>query len=257
MSFRSQDQGQSQGEAQDGQFEAYNFQVDAPGQNQNQNLEQELWTSTGTGKGKGKEAETDTFERVWSTQQQYQPQDRGQEQGQTYTQVPTDGSDVLTLLSSPTFNPDFPDEANAEGETNQIPDLSDYTPESTGLSPSELQTLESFRRSQGQGQSRPQTRITSTSLIPDIDDFLSNMPAQSTATEETQLRDAVLTGLSGSEDWVSVEERYHDEVWGFLKPVLQAAQKEIEDKEENPGEQTDEDGPAVARLKMILRHMRE
>lgn len=82
------------------------------------------------------------------------------------------------------------------------------------------------------------------------------MPAQST---ETDLRDAVLTGLSGSEDWVAVEERYHDEVWGFLKPVLQAAKTEI-DSQQRQGNKDGlsgqgEDGPAVARLKMILRHM--
>src|SRR5699024_2601467 len=95
-----------------------------------------------------------------------------------------------------------------------------------------------------------------TSLIPDIDNFLSTVPAQ-TQNDATALRDAVLTGLPGAEEWVAVEEKYQDEVWGFLKTVLEEARREMEEKEENGGdmEKGREDGPAVARLKMILRHM--
>ena len=70
----------------------------------------------------------------------------------------------------------------------------------------------------------------------------------------------MLTGLPGAEDWVAVEEMYQDEVWGYLKPALQAAAKEMEEQnqgqDQGQGGSTGEDGPAVARLKMILRHMR-
>lgn len=243
MAFREgqdQDQGQGQG-LSEGQDEYSDFGIDQ--------AEAEVEAEAGIqpvrqdGKGKGKGKERDTFEQAWSSAQH--PVQPGHIQSQT------DGADVLDLLTSPTFNADFPDADN-----EQIPnDLSDYTPDtaSTGLSPSELQTLHSFRRSQDQSQPQ-QAKISSSSLIPDIDDFLSNVPP---STAETDLRDAVLTGLSGSEDWVSVEERYHDEVWGFLKPALQAAQNEIQAKEDgqDPSGQGDGDGPAVARLKMILRHM--
>ncbi|OQD69799.1 hypothetical protein PENPOL_c002G10023 [Penicillium polonicum] len=71
----------------------------------------------------------------------------------------------------------------------------------------------------------------------------------------TSLRDAVLANLPGAGDWIGVQERYHDEVWGFLQPVLEEARAEIEEKGVEglgPGE----DGPAVRRLKMILMHMK-
>lgn len=214
---------------------------------------------TGKGKGKGRE----TFEQVWtSTQRQYAQhgQNQAQQQG-GHQENAADGADVLTLLASPSFNPDFPDD-----EQDQIPnDLSDYQAQDTGLSAEEIQMLDSFRRpSQNQGQSQSQSqdrganKITQNSLIPDIDTFLSSLPAQ-TPTSETELRDAVLTGLSGAEDWVAVEERYQDEVWGFLKPVLQAAAAEMEESRqdgEDQGTGHGQDGPAVARLKMILMHMR-
>ncbi|KAJ5425210.1 hypothetical protein N7465_000280 [Penicillium sp. CMV-2018d] len=74
-------------------------------------------------------------------------------------------------------------------------------------------------------------------------------------SNSTSLRDAVLANLPGAGDWIGVQERYHDEVWGFLQPVLEEARAEIEEKGVEglgPGE----DGPAVRRLKMILMHMK-
>ncbi|KGO38552.1 hypothetical protein PEX1_106540 [Penicillium expansum] len=73
----------------------------------------------------------------------------------------------------------------------------------------------------------------------------------------TSLRDAVLTNLPGAGDWIGVEKRYHDEVWGYLQPVLEEARAEIEEKEVGvEGLGVGEDGPAVRRLKMILMHMK-
>ena len=123
-----------------------------------------------------------------------------------------------------------------------------------------MQILDSFRRQdphphQQQGQRR---NLNPTSLVPDIGAFLDTTPQQNSAVDAdaTSLRDAVLTGLPGAEDWVAVEEMYQDEVWGYLKPALQAAAKEMEEQKQNQGQGgSTEDGPAVARLKMILRHM--
>lgn len=76
----------------------------------------------------------------------------------------------------------------------------------------------------------------------------------STSTS-TSLRDSVLANLPGAGDWIGVQERYHDEVWGFLQPVLEEAKAEIEEKGVE-GLGHGEDGPAVRRLKMILMHMK-
>jgi hypothetical protein len=56
---------------------------------------------------------------------------------------------------------------------------------------------------------------------------------------------------------MNVDERYNDEVWGYLRPAVEAAAVEIQQqKEENTVREGDDgDGPAVKRLKMILRHM--
>ncbi|PLB37158.1 uncharacterized protein BDW47DRAFT_107491 [Aspergillus candidus] len=156
-----------------------------------------------------------------------------------------DGSDVLTLLSSPTFDPEFP-----ATETEPFEPIE--TDLSATLTDAERTTLDSFRR-----QHQPSTQITSHSLIPDIGSFLDTIPA-SAQSDATQLRDTVLSGLPGAADWVALEEQYQDEVWGYLKPTLEAAAREMEERDETgkDGNGQQEDGPAVRRLKMVLMHMR-
>jgi hypothetical protein len=95
--------------------------------------------------------------------------------------------------------------------------------------------------------------LSSVSLVPDIDAFLNEHDGSGVS-----LRDSVLAELPGSGEWVGVQERYHDEVWGYLRPALEAAREEIEEAKGGGGEGVghgDGDGPAVRRLKMILKHM--
>lgn len=91
--------------------------------------------------------------------------------------------------------------------------------------------------------------------MPDIDTFLSQGYNEGLGqgldqAQGQRLRDEVLVQLPGAGDWVGVQERYHEEVWGFLGPVLEAARKEVEQ-----GLGQDGEGPAVRRLRMILGHM--
>jgi hypothetical protein len=101
--------------------------------------------------------------------------------------------------------------------------------------------------------------ISGASLIPDIDTFLLENEHGSGVRSESgsSLRDTIATYLPGAIDWMDVQERYVDDVWGYLEPVLEAAREEIEDgdKVEGTGHE-DGDGPAVRRLKMILVHMK-
>ncbi|OGM50895.1 hypothetical protein ABOM_000467 [Aspergillus bombycis] len=158
---------------------------------------------------------------------------------------PTDGSAVISLLSDRTFDPTFPHEPAEIIETEPLPPQQ--------LTPAEIQMLESFRRHiTPQPDTSSTHRLTSASLVPEIDTILDSAPAQ-TGADAAALRDTVLASLPGSEDWVAVEERYHDEVWGWLKPTLEAAATELDEKKED---QRGEDGPAVQRLKMVLTHMR-
>lgn len=210
------------------------------------------------GKGKGKASEKEYEQDYQPFENTWQSITATHSEPQSAYQNAQDGSELLTLLTSPSFNPEFPELITTTDNLDPalVPnDLSDPSP--FPLSAQEIQTLESFRRKLGSHPTQGQRRINPTSLIPDIDNFLSTVPAQ-TQNDATALRDAVLTGLPGAEEWMAVEEKYQDEVWGFLKPVLEEARREMEEKEENGGDMEkgrEEDGPAVARLKMILRHM--
>lgn len=170
--------------------------------------------------------------------------------------VSTDGEAVVSLLSDASFDPNFDpaDEIDLDPAAEPAP-----------LTASEIETLESFRRQMGAAGagmegSTQQQQLSGQSLIPDIDSFLQqNDPAytqtQTTSTDSaTSLCDSVLANLPGAADWITVQERYHDEVWGYLRPALEAAKTEIEER--GGGEGHGEDGPAVRRLKMILTHMK-
>lgn len=170
----------------------------------------------------------------------------------------SDGEAVVSLLSDASFDPSFDADIEAAGL-----DL-DPGAAPPPLTKEEIDMLESFRREvQSEDGVRAQisepAQLSSLSLVPDIDAFLQqNDPsgyAQMNSTGATSLRDNVLANLPGAEDWVDVHERYHDEVWGYLQPALEAAKNELDEKADQ-GTDGDEDGPAVRRLKQILRHMK-
>ncbi|KAJ5261761.1 hypothetical protein N7505_008628 [Penicillium chrysogenum] len=211
---------------------------------------EDLQTTSSTWKGKARAPDPTQhqFETIW--QRQY-PQNQ-------HTSTPaTDGAAVVSLLSDTNFDPNFEDPTT-------VPDTElDIAAAPGPLSTAEKEALDSFRRGLGldEEERREGTRLTGTSLVPDIDVFLSqgagsgigigegNTTGSGSTATATSLRDAVLMNLPGAGDWVGVQERYHDEVWGFLQPVLEEARAEIEEK-------GGEDGPAVRRLKMILMHMK-
>ncbi|KAJ5999989.1 hypothetical protein N7481_000398 [Penicillium waksmanii] len=186
----------------------------------------------------------------------------------TYTPVSTDGDAISALLSDPSF-----DAAGYDDDENYNVDL-DLEAQLAPLSDEEVKMLESFRRDMDIGmgpgsgsgfdnRTIPQGSVplSSVSLVPDIDAFLNEHDPEAGAgvgAGAVSLRDRVLSELPGSNEWVGVQERYHDEVWGYLRPALEAAREEIEEKGvegDVEGQGHDGDGPAVRRLKMILKHM--
>lgn len=215
-----------------------------------------LQASSGTWKGKQRAQDPIQLEynTAWErAEQQAQHESRS-------TIQPTDGAAVVSLLSDASFDPNYdPDDQEIDLNTDAAP---------PPLTASEIEILDSFRRqmgSSGQGQHhRPdqaQNQLTATSLIPDIDTFLQEHDphgysyAQNQAQDSTTLRDTVLSNLPGATDWIGVQERYHDEVWGYLKPALEAAKAEMEEGQVE-GVGHGGDGPAVRRLRMILEHMK-
>ncbi|OOF96406.1 hypothetical protein ASPCADRAFT_47457 [Aspergillus carbonarius ITEM 5010] len=202
-------------------------------------------TSKGKGKGKGRATDSDSTDPVTSEKRALPEQP---------FLLSSDGDAVVSLLSDHSFDPEFPPTADEPAEIVET-ELSPVQ-----LTPTEIQMIESFRRLTPPAASAtlsPQdtsaNKLTSISLVPDIGDFLDMVPPGANSDAAT-LRDTVLTGLPGAADWLAVEERYHDEVWGYLRPTLEAAAKEMESNKDTGRV---EEGPAVRRLKMILKHMQQ
>ncbi|KAK2758742.1 hypothetical protein FQN54_003432 [Arachnomyces sp. PD_36] len=162
------------------------------------------------------------------------------------TTQPPDGADVVTLLSNPSFDPSLQEE-------DQDTDL-----EPTPLSPTELSLIDSFRRH----PSNPQTSSTHHSTPTPINplSLIPGMPSATTTTSTTSTSselESTLHSLPGISEWVDLDKTYHAEVWGYLRPHIRAAMDEIEEKRGSvKGDGGEGEGPAVRRLKMILRHMR-
>lgn len=57
--------------------------------------------------------------------------------------------------------------------------------------------------------------------------------------------------------WLQILDRYHDEVWGTMLPLIQRAREEVRSGKENTnsGVQVLKDGSAVRRLKLVLQHL--
>lgn len=213
----------------------------------------------------------------------------------------TDGAAVVDLLSDPSFQPGFliDDVSESSAYTGEVDNnnnnhshdlfafganhdydpfdengypistILDSSPRSLDISISNIldnQQLNQATTTTTDANTKRQ--ITPYSLIPDIDSFLSqrfdnNQESTRTAADPELLRQSVLADLVGAEEWLRLDERYHDEVWGYLRPALEAAAAEIKEKKKNAemgtgktgSEDGDGDGPAVKRLKMILRHV--
>ncbi|KAJ5641410.1 hypothetical protein N7490_005410 [Penicillium lividum] len=214
-----------------------------------------LQSSTGNWKGKARAQDpvqmeyTTAWERANTNPH---PEDMGQ-----LNQA--DGAAVVSLLSDASFDANFDAYGDEDYEGADLDPHAAPPP----LTAEEIKMIESFRRQIAQEDGvQSQPRLSSFSLVPDIDTFLRENDPAAYASAPTQaeigststpLRDSVLSQLPGAEDWVGVHERYHDEVWGYLRPALEAAKAEIEEK---TGMEDDGDGPAVRRLKMILKHMK-
>jgi hypothetical protein len=212
-----------------------------------------------TGNWKGKQRTYDPaqrrFDTAWERGQptSFQGIDGSSSQAQV---ISTDGAGVVSLLSDPAFDAGFSTTTDTgDGEPELETDLAFSEP--PPLTPAEMEMLDSFRRQMTPPlpHSTQSQHLTSLSLVPDIDTFLQQNDTSAAAEMTlTSLRDNVLSHLPGATDWIGVQDRYHDEVWGFLRPALEVAKTEMEEKRQGPHNE-DEDGPAVRRLKRILKHM--
>jgi hypothetical protein len=65
-----------------------------------------------------------------------------------------------------------------------------------------------------------------------------------------------LYSIPGLAEWVELDEWYQEDVWGYLRPYVQAAREEVSEQRAT-GKAGEGQGPAVRRLGMILRQLRD
>jgi hypothetical protein len=199
----------------------------------------------------------------------------------------SDGAAVVSLLSDPSFQPGYVTKDG--GYQSFVDELTANNPDAPPLplTAEEIRIIDSFRRRLHSSPSdtyrdddhhRENSLVTSTSLIPDIDPYLAQGQhfdhldrrlgrSNGNYSGSYYLHDFILANLEDGDaitaEWLRVQERYHDDVWGYLQPELDAATRELKRRRQNlctngtegrEGSRTRE-GPAVRRLRMILGHM--
>ena len=92
------------------------------------------------------------------------------------------------------------------------------------------------------------------SLIPDFGPPSTLFPA-SLATQRDIYRkqNCLEPGPGDVQSWLDILDRYHDEVWGDMLPLVQESRQEL--KMANENKTCLQSGPAIQRLKMILQHL--
>ena len=157
----------------------------------------------------------------------------------------TDGSAVVALLSDPEFSVDE-DPSESLG----------FTPEHDS----------NFRTKNSQDGTRTALSLNQVSTINPLDllpDFRSppvdgsttrskKLPATMSNSPEGHMYDETQLQMHGDclQPWLNMLNRYRDEVWGDMLPLVQEALQEAKTvKERIP-----EDQPATRRLRMLLKH---
>lgn len=148
-----------------------------------------------------------------------------------------DGKDVLELLDDP--SQDFTqadDQEDTDVENNEF----DFSVGNNDTSHAQASSLSPIAKS----------KPNQNSLVPGVESLISYAEATSSGPELADWK-----SLPSVSDWLDLDSRYIDEVWGgALKPYVEAAKEETQERKEK-GLDGIGDGPAVRRLGMILNHI--
>ena len=153
-----------------------------------------------------------------------------------------DGAAVVALLSDPAFTVDEQPSSNLDLETDGAED-------------------ESYRRLQtGKGMAKGMAKSVDVVHPPSPLGLMPDFGAPWTlkhmllATQNgiDERRHCLEAGFFEVQPWIDILNRYHDEVWGEMLPLVQEACKEstaANEKQRGP-----RDSPALRRLRMVLKH---
>ncbi len=171
-----------------------------------------------------------------------QAQERGawkvQDEDQEFTVHNNDGAAVVALLSDLGFAVDDEPSSTLHVESDGAEGQS-YKRVHNGKEP--VQSVK---------HSCPWNR---SDLIPDFG-ALSNLGHAFLATRQGMYEEErfLESRVGQVHPWMDILDRYHDEVWGDMLPMVHEARDELELRKEK--QICLEDGPAVRRLKMVLQH---
>ena len=162
-----------------------------------------------------------------------------QDKNQNLTDRDNDGAAVVALLSDPAFSVDQEPSSILDTESDGAEERT-YGQLHTGKEPTKsIDTPHSSYRHE---------------LVPDF-------AAPWSLSHEFPATAKGVYGKAYSQEsrsweiqpWIGILNRYHDEVWGEMLPLVQEAREELEGANEK--QLGLEDGGAVRRLKMILQHI--
>jgi hypothetical protein len=154
-----------------------------------------------------------------------------------------DGAAVVALLSDPTFNVD-------DEPTDSWPVVA-VSKDQDKLGSPRLE-LPPYKPVD------PLAPINPLDLMPDFNSSWDSMHAfnklwNSTSYEGQSFSDPM---YGDTQPWVDILNRYHDEVWGDMLPLIQEARDEAKLAEASP-EGALQDRPALRRLGMLLKHLNQ
>ncbi|KAF6220156.1 hypothetical protein HO133_003287 [Letharia lupina] len=161
-----------------------------------------------------------------------------QDENQDFTHEDNDGIAVVALLSDPAFTMDE--------EPNSTLDMEKAR--------GEEQKFERLQRRKGPARFVDALRSSNhLDLVPDFrapwDLSNASLATQKGIHERGHL---LLSKLGDVQPWIDID-RYHDEVWGDMLPLVHEAREEL--KAANENQSCLQDGPAIRRLKMVLQHL--
>lgn len=175
-----------------------------------------------------------------------------------------DGAAVVSLLCSPTSVDDIPPSVWDYDPPIQASQAVQDDQQSIGnvvncTTPAETQMDFSRTKHSAVLQRSIDFEKSGLSLIPDFHPLsTSSIHHNLNARQQNEVQ----AGLSHAKEgdirpWLHILDRYHDEVWGSLLPLVRTARDELgaEKGRETPEDQGINGGAAVRRLQMVLQHL--
>ena len=161
------------------------------------------------------------------------------DESQDFKDENSDGAAVVALLSDPAFTVDEQPSSNLDSVTDGA----------------ESQSYGRLQTRKGMAKSVDVVHPPSPlGLMPDFGaPWTLNHRLLATQNGIDERRHCPETGYLEVQPWIDILNRYHDEVWGEMLPLVQEARKES--TAANKKQCGPSDSPALRRLRMVLKHL--